>query len=134
MSDPKKTSREVLKGTWQEQHSYSLGVKTAGRTTIYLAGVGAWEDDSGKSLAGDFDGQVRACFEQIRRNLEKVGATLDDIASMTVFITDMKNRPRFIEIRKEFFTNGFPASALIGINELARPPMIVEIQAVAVID
>lgn len=49
MSDPKKTSREVLKGTWQEQHSYSLGVKTAGRTTIYLAGVGAWEDDSGKS-------------------------------------------------------------------------------------
>lgn len=77
---------------------------------------------------------MRACFEQIRRNLEKVGATLDDIASMTVFITDMKNRPRFIEIRKEFFTNGFPASALIGINELARPPMIVEIQAVAVID
>ena len=53
---------------------------------------------------------------------------------MTVFVTDMKYRPRFIEIRKEFFAKGYPASALIGIKELARPPMMIEIQATAVID
>ena len=128
------TNREHLKGTWQEQHSYSLAVKTTGRTTIYLAGVGAWEDESGKSLDGDFDGQTRAVFRQIRKTLGQAGANLDDIVSMTVFVTDMKYRPRFIELRKEFFAKGYPASALIGIKELARPPMMIEIQATAVID
>ena len=134
MSSQENISRECLKGTWQEQHSYSLAVKATGKTSIYLAGVGAWEDESGKSLAGDFDGQTRAAFNQIRKTLGEVGATLDDIVSMTVFVTDMKYRPRFIEIRKEFFTKGYPASALIGIKELARPPMLVEIQAIAVMD
>ena len=127
-------NREHLKGTWQEQHSYSLAVKTTGKTTIYLAGVGAWEDESGKFLDSDFDGQTRAVFRQIRKTLGELGAKLDDIVSMTVFVTDMKYRPRFIEIRKEFFAKGYPASALIGIKELARPPMMVEIQAIAVVD
>lgn len=134
MSNQRGTNREYLKGTWQEQHSYSLGVKTTGETTIYLAGVGAWEDETGKSLDGDFDGQTRAVFKQIRNTLEKAGATLDEIVTMTVFVTDMKCRPRFLEIRKEFFTKGYPASALIGIKELARPPMMIEIQVTAVID
>ena len=83
MSNQRGTNREYLKGIWQEQHSYSLGVKTTGKTTIYLAGVGAWEDETGKSLDGDFDGQTRAVFKQIRNTLEKAGATLDDIVTMT---------------------------------------------------
>lgn len=54
---------------------------------------------------------------------------------MTVFITDIKNGNRFVEIRKEFFPGGrYPGSALIGIKELARPEMMVEIQAIAVAD
>ncbi|MBI2361148.1 MAG: RidA family protein [Deltaproteobacteria bacterium] len=134
MSTRKTGNRESIKGTWQEEHSYSLAVKITGKTTIYLAGVGAWEDEAGKSLAGDFDGQTRAVFRQMRDTLKKAGATLDDIVTMTVFVTDMKYRPRFIEIRKEFFTKGYPASALIGIKELARPPMLVEIQAIAAVD
>ena len=78
---------------------------------------------------------MRLSFERIRRTLEKAGGKLDDIVTMTVFITDMANGTRFTQLRKEFFQEGrYPASALIGIKELARPEMMVEIQAVAVID
>ena len=60
---------------------------------------------------------------------------LDDIVTMTVFITDMANGTRFTQLRKEFFKEGsYPASALIGIKELARPEMMIEIQAIAVVD
>jgi 2-iminobutanoate/2-iminopropanoate deaminase len=47
----------------------------------------------------------------------------------------MGNGTQFTQLRKEFFQEGrYPASALIGIKELARPEMMVEIQAIAVID
>ena len=134
MSTEKRHNREFLKGDWQEGHSYSLAVTATGSKTIYLSGVGAWEDESKKSLEGDFAGQTRFVFREIRRTLEKLGAGLDDIVSTTTYVTDMKYRPQFIEIRKEFFTKGFPASALIGIKELARPPMMIEVQAIAVVD
>jgi len=129
-------SKEYLKGTpRQEERSYSPAVITTGKRTIYLAGFGGAEDESGKSLAGDFDGQVRATFNNIRKTLEKAGATLDDVVTMTVFVTDMKYGSRFVEVRKEFFTSGrYPGSAMIGIKELARHEMMVEVQAIAVAD
>ena len=126
---------EYLKGTpRQQQRSYSPAVIPTGKRTIYLAGVGGAEDESGKSLAGNFDEQVRACFNDLRRTLERAGATLDDIVTMTVYITDMVYGSRFVEIRKEFFSRGYPCSALIGCAALARHEMMVEIQAIAVAD
>ena len=119
----------------QRERAYSPAVKVTGGTTIYLAGYGAFQDEAGKSYAGDFDAQVRLSFERIRETLQKTGGELDNIVTMTVFITDMANGTRFTQLRKEFFREGrYPASALIGIKELARPEMMVEIQAIAVID
>ena len=134
MAIARKQQREYFKGERPERRSYSRAVKTSGGTAVYLAGVGATEDASGRSLVDDFDSQVRASFARIRATLEEAGAGLDDIVTMTVFIVDMKNGSRFVELRKEFFTGGYPASALIGIRELARPEMMLEIQAIAVID
>ena len=119
----------------QRERAYSPAVKVGGGTTVYLAGYGAFQDAAGKSYAGDFDGQVRLSFERIRQTLEKAGGRLEDIVTMTVFITNMANGTRFTQLRKEFFQEDrYPASALIGIKELARPEMMVEIQAIAVVD
>jgi enamine deaminase RidA (YjgF/YER057c/UK114 family) len=119
----------------QRERAYSPAVKVSGGSTVYLAGYGAFQDDTGKSYAGDFDAQVRLSFERIRETLARAGGRLEDIVTMTVFITDMANGTRFTQLRKEFFQEGrFPASALIGIKQLARPEMMVEIQAIAVID
>src|SRR5262245_2960196 len=128
--------RDFLPGdARQRERAYSPAVKVGGGTTVYLAGYGAFQDEAGKSYAGDFDGQVRLSFERIRHTLEKAGGKVDEIVTMTVFTTDMTNCTRFTQLRKEFFQEGrYPASALIGIKELARPEMMVEIQAIAVVD
>lgn len=125
--------REYFKGEAEEDRAYSPAIKVTGGTTVYLAGVGATTDASGKSLGGDFEGQVRATFERIRANLARAGGTLEDIVTMTVFIKDMQYGTHFTQLRKEYFTGGYPCSALIGIDSLARPEMMVEIQAIAVI-
>ena len=125
-------SREYFKAAAQEERSYSPAIKVTGGTTIYLAGVGATTDEKGKSLGGDFDGQVRATFERIRATLASAGGTLDDIVNMTVFIKDMQYGTHFTQLRKEYFNQGFPCSTLIGIDSLARAEMMVEVQAIAV--
>ncbi len=128
-------NREDLEGdARQKERAYSPAVKISGGTTVYLAGHGGYQDESGKTYPCDFDAQVRVSFERMRKVLEQVGGTLDDIVTMTVFITDMANGNRFTKLRREFFQAGhYPASAMIGIKELARPEMMIEIQAIAVV-
>jgi 2-iminobutanoate/2-iminopropanoate deaminase len=134
MSDQITRNREYFKGSVETERSYSIAVSAFGKRTIYISGIAAWEDETGKSLAGDFDGQTRVVFGKLRKILETLGATLDEIVSMTVFVTDMQYGKTFTKIRKEYFTKDYPASALIGIKELARPSMMIEIQATAVTD
>src|SRR5918996_1659319 len=119
----------------QRERAYSPAVKIAGGTAIYMAGHTGYQDEKGETYPGDFDGQVRVAFERMRKTLEVAGGKLEDIVTMTVFITDMANGTRFTQLRKEFFhEDRYPASALIGIKELARPEMMVEIQAIALVD
>ncbi|MEE8074101.1 MAG: RidA family protein [Candidatus Binatia bacterium] len=127
-------SREYFKGEAQEKRSYSRAVKVKGGTTVYLAGVGGAVDANGNSLAGNFKAQVQTVFERLHKVMEDVGGSLDDITTMTVFITDARFGDQFVEIRKEYFTKGYPCSALITVESLARPEMLVEIQGIAVLD
>ena len=129
-------SREYLKGdARQRERAYSPAVKINGGTTVYLAGQTGYQDENGETYPGNFDQQARVAFARIRKTLEAAGGKLDNIVTMTVFITDMANGTRFTQLRKEFFeAERYPASALIGIKELARPEMLIEIQAIAVVD
>ncbi len=126
-------TREYFKGTWQQDRSFSPAVKTKGGEHVWLAGVGMWRDEQGNVLAGDFDAQVHATFRQIERTLERVGGKLQDIVTMTVFILDGANGDRFVELRKQYFPDGYPGSALITTAGFAKAEMMVEIQAIAVI-
>lgn len=126
-------SREHLIGEREQSRAYSRGVKVKGGTSVYLAGIGGDTDANGRSLAGDFAGQVHRVFERMREVLAQGGGTLDDLVTMTVFVTDSRYGDEFIEIRKGYFSRGFPASALIGVHSLARPSMLVEVQGVAVL-
>jgi len=126
-------SREHLIGEREQLRAYSRAVKVKGGTTVYLAGIGGDADGQGRSLAGDFAGQVHRVFERMGEVLAQAGGALADVVTMTVFVTDSRYGDEFIEIRKQYFPGGFPASALIGVHSLARPSMLVEVQAIAVL-
>jgi 2-iminobutanoate/2-iminopropanoate deaminase len=125
-------TRTHIKRERAQSRGYSQAVVTEGGRAIWLAGQIAAEDAQGRSLAGDFDGQVRGVFAQLDRTLREAGATLADMVTMTVFITDARHGDRFCELRCEIFGDNFPASALITIAALARPELLVEVQGIAV--
>jgi 2-iminobutanoate/2-iminopropanoate deaminase len=122
-----------IKGERPQQRGYSLAVVTEGGKTVWLGGQIATVDDAGKSLAGDFEGQVRQIFKLLSATLAKAGGKLSDMVQMTVFITDVRNGDRLTEIRREIFGDNFPGSALITITALADPNAKIEIQGYAVI-
>ena len=125
--------RRNLKKAQAQARGYSQAVVTEGGRVVWLAGQVAGEDSSGRSLAADFDGQVREVFARLGRTLEEAGGRLSDMVTMTVFITDVRLGDRFTQLRCEIFGDDFPASALITVAGLARPEMLVEVQGIAVI-
>jgi 2-iminobutanoate/2-iminopropanoate deaminase len=126
-------AKTYLKRETAQARAYSQAVTTDGGRVVWLAGQTAGADAAGKSLAGDFDGQVREVFSRLARTLEEAGGALRDMVTMTVFITDARFGDRFTQLRKEIFGDDFPASALITVAGLARPEMLVEVQGIAVI-
>src|SRR5271169_829760 len=128
-----KPHRQYLKREAAQSRAYSQAVITEGGRTIWLAGQVGATDGSGRSLAGDFDGQVREVFSRLGQTLAEAGGNLHDMVTMTVFITDARYGDRFTQLRKEIFGDNFPASALITVAGLARPEMLVEVQGIAVI-
>jgi enamine deaminase RidA (YjgF/YER057c/UK114 family) len=126
-------AKDYLKGDRPQQRGYSEAVITEGGRTVWLAGQTATVDDAGKSLAGDFEGQVRQLFKNLDRTLQKAGGKLSDMVQMTVFITDVRYGDRLTQIRREVFGDNFPGSALITITALAVPDAKIEIQGYAVV-
>jgi 2-iminobutanoate/2-iminopropanoate deaminase len=134
MTQSAKHMRRYIKREAAQARGYSPAVVTAGGRMVWLAGQTVLAEATGRSLAGDFDGQVREIFARLGHTLTEAGGTLTDMVTMTVFITDARLGTRFTEIRREIFGDNFPASALITVTGLAQPGMLVEVQGIAVID
>ncbi|MGH6782373.1 MAG: RidA family protein, partial [Sphingomonadaceae bacterium] len=127
-------TKSFVRGTWQKSRAFSPAIVTRGGTTIWLAGHTGQKDDEGKSLAGDFDAQMRQTFRNLEATLAEAGGSLKDIVTMTVFLVDVRHTTRMTELRTEIFGTDFPASAAITVTGFADPSMLIEIQAVAVLD
>ncbi|HEY7066814.1 MAG TPA: RidA family protein [Chloroflexota bacterium] len=109
-------------------HAWKVG------NTIYVAGQLA-TDTSGKLVgANDMRAQTRQAFENLAAVLEAAGASLRDVVKTTVFITDMRHREAYSEVRQQFYTSDPPASTLVQVVALAEPGALIEIEAVAVVD
>ena len=111
--------------------AYSHGVRVG--NLLYLAGQ-TGTDAQPRPGVGRFELQTRRTFERMRLILEASGGSLDNLVTMTVFITDMRFGDEFVRLRGEILRSDFPASALIGISSLANPEALLEIQAVAWFD
>ena len=121
------------RGTWQQKRAFSPAVVTEGAGHIvWLAGHTGQVNDTGGSLAGDFDAQCRQTFRNIEKTLAESGARLSDMVTMTVFLIDARYTTRMTELRTEIFGENFPASAAITVAGFADPAMMIEIQGVAV--
>lgn len=107
--------------------AYSHGVRVG--NMLFLAG----HTGTAANEPANLNTQARRTFAQLEEVLKSAGGSLDDIVTMTVFITDVRLGPEFLRIRKEILGRDFPASALIGVSRLMPVDGLLEIQAIAVL-
>lgn len=114
-----------------EPIGWSHAVKVG--NTIYVSGMVGF-DENREVVAGGFEAQTMKAFENIELALEAAGASLKDVVKLTVYVTDMGNIGKFREIRARYFSPPMPASTGVEVSRLILPELLVEIEAIAVVD
>jgi enamine deaminase RidA (YjgF/YER057c/UK114 family) len=113
---------------------YTHVVLAADGRTVYIAGQVAVDSTNAIVGQGDFRAQAERVFANLRIALASVGATYSDLVKTTTFITDVSNSVALREIRTKYLDPARPpANSLIPVPALARPELLLEIEAVAVL-
>ena len=111
---------------------FSHGVQVG--NMLFLAGQAAVDAEGQVVAAGDIRGQTVQTLENLRAVLESAGATLDNVVAMTVYLTNISDRGAVAEIRERYFTSPYPASTLVEVSRLAFDDLVIEIEAIAIIE
>lgn len=97
---------------------------------LFISGL-VGVDDNGKVVGdGDAARQTRQIFENMKKVLDAAGATFADVLKVTVFMTNIDDRPKINPVRQEYFGAAKPASTLVEVRKLVRPDLLLEIEAV----
>ncbi len=100
---------------------------------LFVSGVVAVDRD-GRLVGGDdVVAQTRQVFENMRAVLSAAGCGFGDVVKVTIFLTDVEDRPLINPVRQEVFGDTRPASTLVEVPRLAVEGARVEIECVAVI-
>jgi enamine deaminase RidA (YjgF/YER057c/UK114 family) len=113
--------------------SYSLvNIAQPGRM-VFIAGQTASDTEGNVVGVGDARAQTRYVIGKIQRAIEAAGGTMDDVVAMSVFTTDVRYHRDINETRREVLGSNFPTSTMVQVVALARPELLLEINAIAVI-
>jgi len=84
----------------------------------------------------DLAAQARQALSNLASSLKAAGATPADITMLRTYIVDYKAEyaRELAAPFEEFFGGTPPASTRVGVQALAAPGLMIEIEAVAVID
>jgi enamine deaminase RidA (YjgF/YER057c/UK114 family) len=115
--------------------TYTHVIVATGSTLVFVAGQVA-EDEQGKLVgAGDLAIQARKAFDNVGRALAAGGARPDQVTKLTIFVVDYQDAylPAIEEGRAALFGDHKPADTLVGVETLAHPGCLIEVEAIAVV-
>jgi enamine deaminase RidA (YjgF/YER057c/UK114 family) len=103
---------------------------------FHIAGM-TGSGPKGEHPGDDMYIQAKSIFQKFKDLLEAAGGKMNDIMSITVYVTNLDENTEVWRARREFFTGDFPCSTLIEVERVgspkASPPLKVEINATGVI-
>lgn len=113
---------------------YSQAVKAEGNRLLFISGMTARDKEGRVVGKGDIKLQTRQVLENIKAVLEEAGATFDHIVRVTVYITDMNLFKEIHQVRAEYFKKDYPASTMVQVSGLVSKDLLIEIDAIALLD
>jgi 2-iminobutanoate/2-iminopropanoate deaminase len=126
------TREEIRVDALAEPISHYTDAVVAGEL-VFVSGLVAVDADGALVGGDDVVAQARQVFENLRAVLAAAGCSFADVVKVTVFVTDVDDRPKVNPVRQEFFGDARPASTLVEVSRLAVPRAKIEVEAVAVV-
>ena len=107
--------------------NYSQAIST--QNLIFISGQIGLEPKTGRICSSEFEKQLNQVFQNLSAICEGSGHTLDDIAKMTVYLSDLNNTQTLNLLIPKFFNTPYPARAVVGASKLPLDALV-EIDAI----
>ncbi len=98
--------------------TYSQAVKCG--TTVYLSGQIPLVPTTMAMVGGDMAAQIRQVFDNLAAVAEAAGGSLQDVAKLNIFLTDLSHFALVNQIMADYFQQPYPARAAVGVASLPR--------------
>lgn len=130
MSDGMKQAKRIhMVPDNYEPFNIALGYRVG--NLIFVSGQAAIDDQGRVVGPGDFDAQAEQAFGNLRRVLEAAGSAMRKIIKVNIYLTDMGNFPKIVNLRARHFSKPYPADTIVEVRSLALKELMIEIEAVA---
>ncbi|GJL84075.1 MAG: reactive intermediate/imine deaminase [marine bacterium B5-7] len=107
--------------------TYSQAVRTG--NTVYISGQIPLDPATMEVVEGDIDAMIRRVFDSLKAVTVAATGTLDQVARMTIYLTDLNHFPLVNEVMAEYFDKPYPARVAVGVAALPKG-VPVEIDAI----
>jgi len=116
---------------------YSAGVEVGEGSLVFVAGQVAMDAEGRIVGEGDIKAQATQVYRNLAAVLAESGLTLRDVVKLTTFLTRNEDWAPFGEWRRaeypRLFPDGvYPPNTGVVVHALARPPLLLEVEAIAV--
>lgn len=98
---------------------------------IFLSGQASINDAGEIVGPDDVNAQIEHAMSNIKRALEAAGSGIQRIFKVTVYLTDMANFEHIMAMRHRYFSEPWPADTTVGVQALALPGLLVELDVIA---
>ena len=101
--------------------------------TVFVSGQIPLDPATGELVAGDIAAQARRAFDNLRAVCQAGGGSMDDVARVGLYLTDLSQFAVVNAVMAEYFTEPYPARSTIEVSALPKGAQF-EVDAVMVLD
>lgn len=98
--------------------AYSQAVRVG--DTVYLSGQIALDPANMQMVQGTIEEEIHRVFQNLRAVCEAAGGSLNDIAKLNIYLTDLADFAMLNSVMAEYFDQPYPARAAVGVASLPR--------------
>jgi enamine deaminase RidA (YjgF/YER057c/UK114 family) len=127
--------RIVNPWSWQEAFGFVHGNEVTGaERTLHCAGQTSVDENGAPRHPGDMAAQANLSLDNLENVLEAAGMTLANVVRLNYYTTDVDAfMASAAQLMPRLVAGGCqPASTLLGVQRLAFPELMLEIEATAV--
>lgn len=99
---------------------------------VFISGQTADEEAAAGNL--EPDAHAERVFGYLKLAVEAAGGDMTDIVKINIFLTDLDQFPAILDWRPKYFSEPFPAATTVVVDSMVRPELIMEIEAIAILD